>query len=138
GAALAGEKFHHLLAAHARNVRVITRPCAGWVELVERGEVSGAQAQSLVEREVSPLLAQGADVLVLGCTHYPFLRPLVERAAGPAVTVLDTGAAVARHTRRVLEREQLRSMQARNGSIEWHTSGDARQFASLRERLLQV
>ena len=135
GAALGGEKFHKLVAAHAGGLRVITQPCPGWVELVERGELDTPAARELVARQVAPLIAQRADTLVLGCTHYPFLRPLVEQAAGAGVQVLDTGAAVARHTRRVLEREHLLNESARKGSVQWHTSGDAAAFEKLRSVL---
>lgn len=134
GAALAGEKFHKLLAAHAGKVRVITQPCPGLVEQVERGELDSAATRALVERYTAPLLAQGADVLVLGCTHYPFLRPLIQQVVGADVALLDTGEAVARQTRRVLEREGLLGSGTGAG-IEWHTSGDAAHFEQLRSRL---
>jgi glutamate racemase len=128
GAALAGEKFHRLVAEHAGGVRVITQPCPGLVECVEAGDLAGPRPTALVERYLEPLRAAGADVLVLGCTHYPFLRPLIEHLAGPGVSVIDTGAAVARQTRRVLEREHLLRGQegrgcGREGGLSWRTSG---------------
>jgi glutamate racemase len=138
GAALAGEKFHHLVAAHARDVRVITQPCPGLVEQVEAGALDTPQTRALVARYVEPLLAQGADVLVLGCTHYPFLRPLIAALAGPGVNLLDTGAAVARQVRRVLERDEALSTTGGTGAIAWETSGDARAFALLHERLMHT
>jgi glutamate racemase len=138
GAALAGEKFHHLVAAHARDVRVITQPCPGLVEQVEAGALDTLHTRALVERYVEPLLAQGADVLVLGCTHYPFLRPLIAALAGPGVTLLDTGAAVARQVRRVLERDEALSTTGGTGAIAWETSGDAEVFALLHERLMHT
>lgn len=136
GAALAGEKFHKLMAAHARDVRIITQPCPGLVECVERGDLDGAQAQALVRRYVTPLLAQGADTLVLGCTHYPFLRMLIQRVAGEAVTLIDTGAAVARQARRLLERDGLLAETSRAGAVEWRGSGDAAQYARVRALLM--
>jgi glutamate racemase len=123
GAALAGEKFHKLLADHARDLRVITQPCPGLVEQVEAGDLDGPQTRLLVGRYTAPLLAQGADVLVLGCTHYPFLRPLIQAVVGPEVVLIDTGAAVARQAERLLEREGLRRAAAQGGSVEWHCSG---------------
>lgn len=136
GAALAGEKFHRLVAQHAGGVRVITQPCPGLVEQVERGDLEGPQTRDLVERYTAPLLAQGADVLVLGCTHYPFLRPLIRDVVGPAVKLLDTGEAVARQTRRVLEREGLLGTKDRVGTIEWHSSGDPTLFGRLHRTLM--
>ena len=96
-ASLAGEKFHRLLSSHANGITVITRPCPSFVTLVESGELSGPHAQRLVEKEVTPLIEAGADTLVLGCSHYPFLRPLIEATAGPNIKILDTGAAVTKH-----------------------------------------
>lgn len=118
-ASLAGEKFHRLVSDHAQRVKIITRPCPNFVELVEQGELSGKRARGIVEEEVLPLTEAGADVLVLGCTHYPFLRPLIEEVAGPGVTVIDTAPAVA---------QRVSSLVTRNSGTasprcEIHTSG---------------
>ena len=86
-------------------------------------------------RYTEPLLKAGADTLVLGCTHYPFLRPLIAEIVGPDVILLDTGEAVARQTRRVLEREQLLNDHG-TGGISWHTSGDAAEFKRLHQLLM--
>jgi glutamate racemase len=134
GRSLAGEKFHQLLATHARDVRVLTRPCAGWVETVEAGVLEGPPVVQLLRREVDPLLDAGCDVLVLGCTHYPFLAPALRAEVGPDVTLIDTGPAVARQVRRVL---QARSLLRQNGegAVEWATSGDPARFAEQRAAL---
>ncbi|HKY89836.1 MAG TPA: glutamate racemase [Nevskiaceae bacterium] len=137
GAALAGEKFHRLVAAHAGGVRVITQPCPGLVECVEAGDVDGPRVAALVDQYLAPLRAAGADVLVLGCTHYPFLRGVVQSLAGPHVTVLDTGEAVARQVRRVLEREGLLAAGTAGGGFAWRTSGDAAGVGAVIERLLR-
>ncbi|MFT4046928.1 MAG: glutamate racemase [Solimonas sp.] len=134
GAALAGDKFLRLQAQHGGDVRVITQPCPGLVEFVERGELDGPAVRALVQRYVEPLLRDGADTLVLGCTHYPFVRDLIADVAGPGVTLLETGAAVARQTRRVLEREGLLRT-AGSGGFEWRTSGDRRQVGAVIGRL---
>ena len=138
GASLAGEKFHKLVARHAQDgVRMITQPCPGLVECVERGDLEGDEPRRLVTQYTQPLLTAGADTLVLGCTHYPFLRPLIAEIVGPQVALLDTGEAVARQTRRVLEREQLLNDRG-SGGVEWHTSGDAAEFERLHQRLMLV
>jgi len=137
GAALAGDKFLHLVQRHARDVRVLTQPCPGLVECVERGDVSSAELQGLVRRYVKPLIAQGADTLVLGCTHYPFLREAIQRAAGPGVRLLDTGAAVARQTRRLLEREGLQASPGADGTgYQWLSSADPAWVAPVMDILL--
>ncbi|MBL8485370.1 MAG: glutamate racemase [Rhodocyclaceae bacterium] len=101
---LQSARFAALLDNHAGEVEVLTEACRGWVDCVERGELEGPAVRAMVARHVEPLLAAGADVLVLGCTHYPFLRPHIEALAGPRVAVIDTGLAVARQlVRRLAE-----------------------------------
>lgn len=136
GAALAGDKFHRLMAAHAQAVRVITQPCPGLVECVEQGDLQGPRTRALIEQYTRPLLDQRADCLVLGCTHYPFLRRLIQDVASPEIALLDTGVAVARQTRRLLERDNLLAGDSADGGIEWHSSGDAAHFERVRGLLL--
>lgn len=93
---LASARFAALLDTFGRDVRVITRPGTGLVEAVEHGELDTPATRALIASHVEPLLADGADVIVLGCTHYPFLRQWVEHLAGPSVQVIDTGDSVAR------------------------------------------
>lgn len=138
GAALAGDKFLKLRAQHGGQVRVITQPCPGLVEFVERGELEGGPLRALLNQYVQPLLADGADTLVLGCTHYPFLRPALRELVGAKVCLLDTGEAVARQTQRVLEREGLLADTGGAGTLEWRTSGDHAMVAPVIERLLAL
>ncbi|BAO80312.1 glutamate racemase [Serpentinimonas raichei] len=123
-----------LIAAHAGPVRVLAQACPGWVEMVERGELDGAASRAAVSACLEPLLAQGADVLVLGCTHYPFLRPLIEQRAGPGVLVLDPAAAVARELQRRLPRPAALTATA-TGTTHFWSSGDCAHAAGLIARL---
>ncbi len=102
-ASIAGEKFHQLVSTHARGVRVITRPCPRFVELVEAGQLTGPEVESAVDEAVAPLLEAGADVFVLGCTHYPFLRGVIESRLPAGTKVVDTGPAVARRVKSLLD-----------------------------------
>ncbi len=117
---LQSARFAALLDRFAGPVRVITRSCPGWVEQVEDGRLDGPETEALVSRDVTPVVAAGADTLILGCTHFPFLRPVVERAAGPDVAVVDTGRAVARQVDRVWHAE---SLQATGPGETFWTSG---------------
>lgn len=101
-ASIAGEKFLRLVDTHAQGIRVITRPCPRFVELVEEGILTGPGAEAAVDEAVQPLLDEGADVFVLGCTHYPFLRPVIEARLPAGSTLIDTGPAVAKRTRSLL------------------------------------
>ena len=95
----------------------------GFVELVEAGKLDGKQAQDTVRASLQPLLDKGADIIVLGCTHYPFLQPVIERLAGPSVQVIDPAPAVARQTLHIL---QEKGIPTGNGSfsIDLYHSGD--------------
>jgi glutamate racemase len=138
-ATLSGEKLHRLIDRHAGNVRVITQPGPGLPERVEAGDLQGPETRTLVERYTAPLLAGGADVVVLGSTHYPFLRPLIQDVVGPAVRLIDTGAAVARRVESVLagagNGEDLRCDRIGPGIVEWFTSGTVQQMEIVGARL---
>jgi glutamate racemase len=107
GVTLAGSRFARLVERFGEGVEIITQPCPGLVELVEAGDLRGQRTRDLVRAYVDALLARGADTLVLGCTHYPFLRELIAQVAGPDVALIDPGPAVARQVARVLEDNNL-------------------------------
>jgi glutamate racemase len=97
-----GELFASLLDRYAGRVVIHTQVCPELVPLVEAGELDTLRARGAVAQYLAPLLTAGIDQLVLGCTHYPFLRPLIEEMAGAGVAVIDPAPAVARQTGRVL------------------------------------
>jgi len=130
-ASIAGEKFHRLVSDHALGVRVITRPCPRFVELVEAGILDGPEVEAAINEVVRPLVEEGADVFVLGCTHYPFLRPVLERVLPSGTAIIDTGVAVARRVTQVLEEAGRRGDPEGPVPIELRTSGD-------REHLLRL
>lgn len=133
-ASIAGEKFHRLISRHADGVRVITRPCPRFVELVEKGILSGPEAESAVKDAIAPLAAEGADVFVLGCTHYPFLRPLVEALVPEGSHVVDTGPAVAKRVASLLSESSFTHSGPPNIKIE--TTGDLENLNLLLPQLL--
>jgi glutamate racemase len=106
---LKSAKFAGLLDRFASNVRVITQPCPGLVERIETGELDSAATRELLQGFVAPLLAEGCDTLILGCTHYPFIKPLLYTLVPEMVSLIDTGAAVARQLQRLLEARGLRA-----------------------------
>jgi glutamate racemase len=117
------ERLASLLDRFGGDVRVIIQPVPGLVEHIEQAELDGPELRRMVEGYVRPMLDVGADVIVLGSTHYVFLKPLLSEIAGPQVTLVETGAAVARQLARVLEERGLRAGGGAGQERFW-TSGD--------------
>ena len=135
-ASIAGERFHRLVTDHAKGVRVITRPCPQFVELVEAGNLDGPEVEEAVDQIVDPLLKENADVFVLGCTHYPFLLPVLERRLPPGVALIDTGAAVARQVAQLLNSEGKLCTSPNLAEVVLRTSGDVAILRRLSSLLL--
>lgn len=121
---LESARFAALLGRYGEEVEIVTQGCPGLVERVEQGELDSAQTRELVARYTAPLLARGADTLILGCTHYPFLTTVISDVVGPDITLIDTGAAVARHLQNRIETE-LTSNNSSDNSVHFYSSGDA-------------
>lgn len=132
---LASHSFHTLVQRVGQGADILAQPCPGLVEQVERGEFDSALTRALVTQYVTPLLAQGADTLVLGCTHYPHLRPLIESCAGERVSILDSGAAVARQVRRRLSAANLLAPDTQIGRVRVWTTRDMEANRALLARL---
>ncbi len=124
GGTLASSRFAALLERYAGQVEVVTRPCPELVAAAEDCALAPAERERLVGAAVAPLLAAGADSLVLGCTHFAFLRHDIETAAGAGVDIIDTGPAVARELARRLEAECLLGPAADAGAERFWSSGD--------------
>lgn len=126
----------------ATGVRFVTQACIGLADQVEKGELESAATALLVQRYVAPLIAQGADTLVLGCTHYPFVLPLIAQAAMRAgkspITIVDTGEAVARQLLRLLEQHRLQNMAGGAGTLGTFTTGSRTTLATAFATLLKL
>ena len=133
-----GQLFASLLDRYAAGVTVHQEVCPDLVPLVEAGEVNSDRTKRAVAGYLAPLLEAGIDQLVLGCTHYPFLRPLIEEAIGPNVEIIDPAPAVARQTRRIVESPERASQDAVSPHHSFYTTGDPRRFRSLLKTLLNV
>ena len=120
---LQSARFAALLDRFANDVRVITQPCPGLVERIEAGELESPVTRALLEGWVQPLLAAGCDTLILGCTHYPFIKPLLLELIPADVRLIDTGAAVAKQLLRLLGARRLLAQEVNAGADFW-SSGD--------------
>jgi glutamate racemase len=114
---------------------VIIQPCPALVEQVERHALQTPETSRLLQRYLAPILARGADTLVLGCTHYPFLLSAIEALVGPGVTVIDTAPAIARRLQARLAEGELLNASALPGRVRFFSSGDASAQAALFSRL---
>ncbi|MGA7594272.1 MAG: glutamate racemase [Gallionella sp.] len=122
---ITSDNFAKLHQRFGAGVRILMQACPGLVEQVEAGKLSGHETRALVERYVLPLLEQQADTIVLGCTHYPFLAPLIREIAGAAVTIMDPSPAIARELRRRLNGAALLSSETRPGSVRFWSSANS-------------
>lgn len=122
---LKSAQFAALLESYGRNVEVVTQACPGLVECIERGEVDSLATRALIKQFCAPLLAEGADTVVLGCTHYPFVRGLIREVVGDQVTLVDTGAAVAKQVKSRLIETGLLAASTDVGAVRFWTNSVA-------------
>ena len=135
---LQGEKFLSTLARYGEGVEVIKSVGEGWVEAVEQSEEQTAETELAVRRVVEPIIERGADVLVLGCTHYPFLKDVVCRVVGDRnVAVIDSGEAVEKRVESLLDENDLRASEDNQPQLEFVTYADRQYCDRLRQKALQ-
>ena len=137
---LRATKYIDTRARWAQNVRIAEHIGQGFVELVEKGTTTGPEAESTVRSSLMPLLDEGADMIVLGCTHYPFLSDTISRIASEAhperdIKIIDPAPAVARHLIEVMEEEGIHPASEDGFKIELHASGDPTTLITTFERL---
>ncbi|MEX2225765.1 MAG: glutamate racemase [Dehalococcoidia bacterium] len=133
-----GEKLAALIDRYGAEVHVETIAAPGLAERVEAGAIDDDETAALVDQYLQRVRDSGADVLALGCTHYAFLRAIIERRAGDGIAVIEPSPAVARQVRRVLESHDLLRPRSGGGGVLYLTSGDDRAFAALRQRLREA
>ena len=114
-----GELFASVVERFAQGVKVIEQPCPGLVQAIEAGELDSPGTEIMLRAWLEPMLAQGMDELVLACTHYPLVRPLIERICGSDVEVIDPAPAVARQVKRVLDEQALLATEGTGGFHLW-------------------
>lgn len=132
-----GELFASLVERFAQDVTVLEQVCPGLVAQVEKGALEAPETIQMLESCLEPLLVARMDALVLGCTHYPFLIPAMQRVVGEAVQIIDPSPAVARQTGRVLAQRGWLGEDPALGELHCFTSGDAAAFRRLAALLWQ-
>jgi len=134
----ASERYADLMARFAGDVIVLEDPCRGLVDLIESGQIDSPQTEQLLAEVVTPMLVAGVDTLVLGCTHYPFVIPLLERLSGPTVSIIDPAPAIARQTERLLRQRNWLNPGGANTPLRLLTTGDATAFTRQIAQLITV
>jgi glutamate racemase len=118
-----------------QSVRVLHQPCPGLVGRIEAGDLEGPETEHMLRGWLEPMVQEGIDALVLGCTHYPIVRPLIERIVGPGVRVIDPAPAVARQVGRLLEQRDMAAPADAMGELICMTSGDTATFSAMLSRM---
>jgi len=124
-----GALYASVVERFAQGVTVLQDDCPGLVEQIEAGRWRSPETRAILERALNPMLAQGIDTVVLGCTHYPFVIPLIEEIAGPQVRVIDPAPAIARQVQRVLAARDLLNPGLGENQVVYATTGSPQRFS---------
>ncbi|MFW5713578.1 MAG: glutamate racemase [Brevefilum sp.] len=131
-----GELYASVVERFARGVEIYKSTCPGLVEQIEAGKLQDADTLAILVEALAPMLAEGIDTIVMGCTHYPFVISMIEEITGPEVRTIDPAPAIARQVRRVLTEDVLLNQRSEGGRLGFFTSGDPEKMANLLPRLL--
>jgi len=131
-----GALYASVLERFAQDVIVLQDTCPGLVAQIEGGALDAPETRKILERALHPMVESGIDRVVLGCTHYPFVIPLIQDIVGSGVTVIDPSPAVALQAARLLDRHNLRNLQPGSGHIDSWTTGAAASLESVLHRLM--
>ena len=131
-----GELFASLVERYGEGLQIFQETVPGLVERIEQGDLAGPQTRAILEAAVRPLQARGIDTLVLGCTHYPFVIPLIEELLGGSVEVIDPAPAVARQTQRLLLAHEL-AAPGPAGETAYFSTAPASQLRELAQQLVE-
>lgn len=130
-----GELYASVVGRFAQDAKLLKHTCPGLVEEIEAGRANGSRAKAILKDALGPMLAQGLDSVVLGCTHYAFASEGIREITGPQVHVIDPAPAIARRVDQLLEERGLRAPSPQAGNVRYLTTGDA---GKMRERVLEL
>jgi glutamate racemase len=140
-----GELYASVVERFGRGVRLLQNTCPGLVTQIENGDLDTPDTRLILERALHPMLDQGIDTVVLGCTHYPFVIPLIQQITGPDVRVIDPAPAVARQVQRltlatslvdISHAEETSEMDGPHQLLQFATTGDALRLESMLPKLI--
>jgi len=134
----AGTLYASVVERFAHDVEVFQHTCPGLVSQIERGYLDTPKTRQILETAIQPMLESGVDTLVMGCTHYPFVIPTIEKITHRLARVIDPAPAVARQLKRVLEQADLLNPGVKAGNLTFYTSGDSHKFAQRIAQLIRI
>ncbi len=131
-----GALYASVVERFANGVELLQNTCPGLVQQIEKGDLDGPRTGAILKSALEPMLQRRIDTVVLGCTHYPFVIPMIQQIVGEQVRVIDPAPAVARQAARLLDAAGLRRPAGAKGRICFYTSGDVQSLTDLLPRLL--
>lgn len=131
-----GGLYVSVVERFAEKVTLLESTCPGLVQQIEKGELDNQKTRDILESALHPMLEKGIDTVVLGCTHYPFVIPLIREIVGPGVRVIDPAPAVARQVERVLDLHGLKVIEERSQPPQLFTSGELMSFKEVLPKLI--
>jgi len=126
-----GMLYHSLVQRYATGITIFQDTCPGLVARIEQGDLTGPATRAILEKALGPMLAAGVDTVVLGCTHYPFVLPLIREICGPDIGLIDPAAAVARRMVHLLAEMTIESSPGVPAVVRYNTTGDPAPFRRL-------
>jgi glutamate racemase len=133
-----GALYASVVERFANGVELLQHTCPGLVDQIEKGELDSSETRAILENALLPMLEKNIDTVVLGCTHYPFVIPLIQEIVGEGVRVIDPAPAVARQVRRVLEEGGMLNPSKFEGHTKYITSGKVEGFDRILGKLMNV
>lgn len=127
---LSSSLFHSTSKNHAAGITILEQRGTGLVEMIENGELQSAKMLQTLEGYIGPMLEKGIDYLVLGCTHYPYLIPILKKLLPANIKIIDSGQAVAKQAKAVLEKNELVTNATKLGSHRFYTNADEKVLLS--------
>lgn len=131
-----GALYASVVERFATGVELFQNTCPGLVQHIEQGNLTGSEPRQILADALIPMLEKNIDTVVLGCTHYPFVIPLIEQIVGENVRVIDPAPSVAKQVWRVLEAKGMKNESDARGDVRFYTSGDVEGLKSLLPLLL--
>ncbi|MDP1779429.1 MAG: glutamate racemase [Anaerolineales bacterium] len=133
-----GALYASVVERFGAEVELFQHTCPGLVGQIEKGDLDSSATRTILENALKPMLDKNIDTVVLGCTHYPFVIPLIEQIVGENVRVIDPAPSVARQVRRLLEADGMKNQSGKDGRVRYITSGDGASMKSMLIVLLET